>query len=110
MNLKVIESISFAKLTNAYHVSFLSNVRAGIDKYGAEDLGLDATLYGSFCSFLETEQDIVNRVRAPHTRYSYDDVQFSGLTETKISRCRHCRTPGLLGVHLELKLLRDSLF
>lgn len=64
MNLKVIESISFAKLTNAYHVSFLANVKADIEKYGAEDLGLDATLYGSFCSFLETEQDIVNRARA----------------------------------------------
>lgn len=44
MNLKVIESISFAKLTNAYHVSFLSNLKADIDKYGASVLGLDATL------------------------------------------------------------------
>lgn len=64
MILKVIESISFPKLTNAYHVSFLSNVRAGIDKYGAEDLGLNPTLYENFCSFLDTEQDIVNRARA----------------------------------------------
>ena len=64
MNLKVIETIAFTRLSNAYHVSFLSNVRAGIDKYGAEALGLDANLYGSFCSFLETEQDIVNRARA----------------------------------------------
>ena len=64
MNLKVIETIAFTRLSNAYHVSFLSNVRAGIEKYGAEALGLDPNLYGSFCSFLETEQDIVNRARA----------------------------------------------
>ena len=64
MNLKVIESISFAKLTNAYHVSFLSNVKADIDKYGAAVLGLDTALYESFCEHLETEQDIVNRARA----------------------------------------------
>ena len=64
MNLKVIETIAFTRLTNAYHVSFLSNVKADIDKYGAAVLGLDATLYDSFCEHLETEQDIVNRARA----------------------------------------------
>lgn len=83
MILKVIESISLAKFTNAYHVSLLSNVRASIDKYGAEYLGLNPTFYESFCSFLDTEQDFVNRERSSHTRYSYDDAQFSGIAEKK---------------------------
>ena len=64
MNVKEIETIAFTRLSHAYHVAFLSNVKADIDKYGAAVLGLDTALYDRFCESLEAEQDIVNRARA----------------------------------------------
>ena len=74
MTTKVIDNISFPKLSNPYHVSFLSYVKAGIDKYGAENMGISEVLYGKFTEQLEAEQDIVNRARSsqytqPLSRY-----------------------------------------
>lgn len=59
-----INHITFPRLSNAYHVAFFSNVKAGIDKYESENLGIDPEIYSRFCDALEREQDIVNRSRA----------------------------------------------
>ena len=64
MELKTISKIYFARLSNAYHVSFLSNVKAGLEKYDAVQLGIPVNLYSAFLAALEIEQDIVNRSRA----------------------------------------------
>ena len=64
MELKTISKIYFARLSNAYHVSFLSNVKAGLEKYDALQLGIPVNLYSAFLAALEIEQDIVNRSRA----------------------------------------------
>ena len=64
MDLKTINKITFSRLSNAYHVSFLSNVKADLLKYGAAVLGLDTNLFENFSDTLLEEQDIVNRSRA----------------------------------------------
>ena len=64
MELKTINKITFSRLSNAYHVSFLSNVKADLVKYGAAVLGLDTNLFENFTDALFEEQDIVNRSRA----------------------------------------------
>ena len=64
MELKTINKIYFARLSNAYHVSFLSNVKADLVKYGAAVLGIATNLFENFTEALSEEQDIVNRSRA----------------------------------------------
>ena len=64
MATKQINHITFQRLANAYHVAFFSNVKAGIDKYEYNKLGIDDENYARFCDALEREQDIVNRSRA----------------------------------------------
>ena len=64
MELKTINKITFSRLSNAYHVSFLSNVKADLEKYGVAVLGIATNLYENFVSALTDEQDIVNRSRA----------------------------------------------
>ena len=64
MELKTIDKITFSRLSNAYHVSFLSNVKSDIEKYGATSLQIDSNLFDNFVEALENEQDIVNRSRA----------------------------------------------
>lgn len=64
MATKYIDNISFPRLTHAYHVAFFSNVKAGIDKYEYDKLGIDDENYARFCEALEREQDIVKRSRA----------------------------------------------
>ena len=64
MATKYIDNISFTRLSNAYHVSYFSNVKAGIDKYQAETLGIGADIYERFTDALDLEQDIVNRARS----------------------------------------------
>ena len=61
-----INHITFQRLSNAYHVAFFSNVKAGIDKYEYDKLGIDDENYSRFCDALEREQDIVNRSRASY--------------------------------------------
>ena len=64
MATKQINHITFQRLANAYHVAFFSNVKAGIDKYEYDKLGINDELYTRFVDQLEREQDIVNRSRA----------------------------------------------
>ena len=64
MATKYIINISFPRLSHAYHVAFFSNVKAGIDKYEADKLGIDAEIYARFTKALGIEQDIVKRSRA----------------------------------------------
>ena len=64
MATKYIDNISFPRLTHAYHVAFFSNVKAGIDKYQYDKLGIDPEIYVRFSDALEREQDIVKRSRA----------------------------------------------
>ena len=47
-----INHITFPRLSNAYHVAFFSNVKAGIDKYEYENMGIDNELYARFCDKL----------------------------------------------------------
>ena len=61
MATKYIDNISFPRLTHAYHIAFFSNVKAGIDKYEYDKLGIDYESYTRFCDALEREQDIVKR-------------------------------------------------
>lgn len=44
-------------------MSFFSNVKASIDKYESDKLGIDDDTYARFTRALNTEQDIVNRSR-----------------------------------------------
>lgn len=67
--MKTINKISFARLSNAYHVSFLFAIKADIDKYdffedGAPAIGIQKNLYDAYVEQLEKEQDIVNRTRS----------------------------------------------
>ena len=64
MAIKQISTITFARLSNAYHVAFFSDVKAAIDKNQYENLGLDNENYGRFDNAVLEEQDIVNRSRA----------------------------------------------
>ena len=64
MATKQINHITFSRLANAYHVAFFSNVKAGIDKYEYDKLGIDPELYARLDNELSREQDIVNRSRA----------------------------------------------
>ena len=47
-----INHITFPRLSNAYHVAFFSNVKASIDKYEYENMGIDNELYARFCDKL----------------------------------------------------------
>ena len=64
MATKQINHITFPRLSNAYHVAFFSNVKAILEKFGAETLKLDETVYDNFTGALDMEQDIVNRTRS----------------------------------------------
>ena len=64
MAIKQINIITFARLSNAYHVAFFSDVKAAIDKVQYANLGLDNENYGRFDMAISAEQDIVNRSRA----------------------------------------------
>ena len=64
LELKTINKIYFARLSNAYHASFMSNVKADLVKYGAAVLGIATNLFENFTDALDEEQDIVNRSRA----------------------------------------------
>ena len=64
MATKYTDNISFPRLSNAYHVAFFSDVKAGIDKYQPVNLGIADDVYERFDGALDLEQDIVNRARA----------------------------------------------
>ena len=61
---KFINKITFSRLSNAYHVSFMSNVKTAIEKVGAENLGIAADLLERFTNAITAEQDVVNKARA----------------------------------------------
>jgi len=64
MEIKLIDSLSLPKLTNAYHESFLSAVKATIDQTTIEAVGIKGMLYDDFLEKLSAEQLIVNRPRS----------------------------------------------
>ena len=74
MELKTISKIYFARLSNAYHVSFLSNVKAGLEKYDAVQLGIPVNLYSAFLAALEIEQDIDEMMKIEMCRNVIDEL------------------------------------
>ena len=79
-----INHITFSRLANAFHVQFFSNVKAGIEKYQIEKLGIDENAFGLFTRALNTEQDIVNRSRA--SVYTKDLQKFDTLRDNYFRR------------------------
>lgn len=69
MDVKSISKISFSKLSNPLHVSFMNSAIALINEHLAERLGMKETLLESFTKAVAAEQLIVSRTRASeHTK------------------------------------------
>ena len=59
-----INSLSFAQMKNAEHVSFFTNVQVAIDKVGAAKAGLTEAQINAYKAAVLVEQDIVNHSTA----------------------------------------------
>lgn len=105
MEIKSISRISFTKLSNPLHVSFMNSAIALVNEHDAGRLGLKEALYESFTKAVAAEQLIVSRTRASeHTKEleAYDkkrDNYFRAITYKL--RAIICET------HLESQLPKD---
>lgn len=62
--IKTISKISFGKLSNALHVSYMNTIVAIINEHGTERMGMKEGLFESFTKAVSEEQLIVSRTRA----------------------------------------------
>ena len=74
MSIKLINIISFGKLSNAYHISFMDNVKSIVERIGYQNLSLSQDIYNEFKKALSEEQDIVNRSRASEYTKMLDEL------------------------------------
>ena len=68
MEILKISGLALARLKNAEHVAFHSNVRTAIENADPEEMGLASVVYNPFRQAINQEQDIVNKAQAsPYT-------------------------------------------